>query len=55
MCQAKDLKNSIPCKDCEYVNIGQTKCEFGTRLKEHQNELSFSKKKNSALPREHAC
>ena len=29
--------DAIPCNDCEY--IGQTKRQFGTRLKEHQKAV----------------
>ena len=41
---------SIPCNDCDHEYVGQTKRQFGTRLKEHQRavcqskiELNFSK------------
>ena len=27
---------SIPCNGCDHEHIGQTKRQFGTRLKEHQ-------------------
>ena len=36
---------SIPCNGCDYEYIGQTKRQFGTRLKEHQRAVSFCKKK----------
>ena len=39
---------SIPCNDCNQEYIGQTKRQFGTRLKEHQQAVSISKKDNSA-------
>ena len=39
---------SIPCNDCDNEYIGQTKRQFGTRLKEHQKAVFFSKKENSA-------
>ena len=45
--------HSIPCSDCDQEYIGQTKGEFGTRLKKHQKAISFSKRQNSALS-EHA-
>ena len=41
----------------EYIGneyIGQTKRQFGTRLKEHQKAVFFCKKENSALS-EHTC
>ena len=40
----------------EYGNeyVGQTKRQFGTRLKEHQKAFFFCKKENSALS-EHTC
>ena len=39
---------SIPRNDCNQEYIGQTKRQFGTRLKEHQQAVSISKKDNSA-------
>ena len=30
---------SIPCNDCDNEYIGQTKRQFGTRLKEHQKAV----------------
>ena len=42
------------CNDCENEYIGQTKRQFGTRLKEHQKAVFFCKKENSALS-EHTC
>ena len=36
---------SIPCNDCDNEYIGQTKRQFGTRLKEHQKRFSFAKRK----------
>ena len=35
-----DAIYSIPCNDCDNEYIGQTKHQFGTRLKEHQKALS---------------
>ncbi|CAH3158084.1 unnamed protein product, partial [Pocillopora meandrina] len=46
--QRTDAIYSIPCNDCDNEYIGQTKRQFGTRLKEHQ------KAENSALS-EHTC
>ena len=40
--------------DCNQEYIGQTKRQFGTRLKEHQKAVSLSKRDNSALS-EHTC
>ena len=45
---------SIPCNDCDHEYVGQTKRQFGTRLKEHQRAVCQSKIDNSALS-EHAC
>ena len=45
---------SIPCNDCDNEYIGQTKLQFGTRLKEHQKAVSFCKRENSALS-EYTC
>ena len=42
------------CNDCDNEYIGQTKRQFGTRLKEHQKAVFFCKKENSALS-EHTC
>ena len=39
---------SIPCGDCEKEYLGQSKRQFGTRLKEHQKAVK------SALA-EHIC
>ena len=45
---------SIPCGDCEKVYLGQTKRQFCTRLKEHQNAVSNSNSSKLALA-EHIC
>ena len=34
--QRTDATHSIPCNDCDHEYIGQTKRQFGIRLKEHQ-------------------
>ena len=51
--QRTDAIYSIPCNDCDNEYIGQTKRQFGTRLKEHQKAifqtLFFSKTENLAL------
>ena len=52
--QGTDAIYSIPCNDCDNEYIGQTKRQFGTRLKEHQKAVFFCKKENSALL-EHTC
>ena len=52
--QKSDAIYSIPCNDYNQEYIGQTKRQFGTRLKEHQKAVSLSKKDNSALS-EHTC
>ena len=52
--QRTDAIYSIPCNDCDNEYIGQTKRQFGTRLKEHQKAVFFCKKENSALL-EHTC
>ena len=44
-----DAIYSIPCNNCNQEYIGQTKRQFGIRLKEHQKAVSLSKKDNSAL------
>ena len=36
--------DSIPCNDCDNEYIGQTKLQFGTRLKEHQKAVFLCKK-----------
>ena len=45
---------SIPCGDCEKEYLGQSKRQFGTRLKEHQKAVSTLDKGKSALA-EHVC
>ena len=45
---------SIPCNGCDHKYIGQTRRQFGTRLKEHQRAVSFCEKENLALS-EHTC
>ena len=52
--QRTDAIYSIPCNDCDHEYIGQTKRQFGTRLKEHQKAVFFCKKENFALS-EHTC
>ncbi|CAH3144988.1 unnamed protein product [Pocillopora meandrina] len=52
--QRTDAIYSIPCNDCDHEYIGQTKRQFGTRLKEHQKAVFFCKKENSALS-EYTC
>ena len=52
--QRTDAIYSIPCNDCDNEYIGQTKRQFGKRLKEHQKVVFFYKKKNSASS-EHTC
>ena len=44
--QRTDAIYSIPCNDCDNEYIGQTKRQFGTRLKEHQKAVFFCKKEN---------
>jgi hypothetical protein len=45
---------SIPCGNCEKEYFGQSKRQFGTRLKEHQKAVSTLDKGKSALA-EHVC
>ena len=52
--QRTDAIYSIPCNDCDNEYIGQTKLQFGARLKEHQKAVFLCKKENSALS-EHTC
>ena len=52
--QRTDVIYSIPCNNCDNEYIGQTKRQFGTRLKEHQKAVFLCKKENSALL-EHTC
>ena len=52
--QLIDAVYSIPCNDCNNERIGQTKCQFGTHLKEHQKAVFFCKKETLALS-EHTC
>ena len=43
------LVYEIPCNDCDFVYIGQTKRNLNTRLKEHQRAIKQQKPENSAL------
>ena len=43
-----------PCGDCEKEYLGQSKRQFGTRLREHQKAVSTLDKGKSALA-EHVC
>ena len=52
--QRTDAIYSIPCNNYDNEYIGQTKRQFGIRLKEHQKAVFFCKKENSALS-EHTC
>ena len=52
--QRTDANYSIPCNDCDNEYVGQTKRQFGTCLKEHQQAVFFCEKENSALS-EHTC
>jgi hypothetical protein len=45
---------SIACGDCEKELLGQSKRQFGTRLKEYQKAVSTLNKGKSALG-EHVC
>ena len=45
---------STPLLDPPQEYLGQTKGQFGTRLKEHQKAVFYCKKENSALS-EHIC
>ncbi|CAH3166414.1 unnamed protein product, partial [Pocillopora meandrina] len=47
--QRTDAIYSIPCNDCDNEYIGQTKRQFGTRLKEHQKRFFFAKGKFSFI------
>ena len=39
----------VPCKDCDFVYVGQTKRGLNSRLKEHQSAITQQKLENSAL------
>ena len=52
--QQTDAIYSIPCNDCDNEYIGQTKRQFGTRLKEHQKAVFFCKKKIQPYQSTHA-
>ena len=43
------LVYEIPCNDCDFVYIGQTKRNLNTRLREHQRAIRQRKPENSAL------
>ena len=42
------LVYEIPCNDCDFVYIGQTKRNLNTRLREHQRAIRQQKPENSA-------
>ena len=44
--QWTDTISSIPCNDCDNEYIGQTKRQFGKRLKEYQKAVFSCKKEN---------
>jgi hypothetical protein len=52
--QKTRVVHSIPCGDCKKEYLGQSKHQFGTRLKEHQKAISTLNKGKSALA-EHMC
>ena len=39
----------VPCKDCDFVYVGQTKRDLNSRLKEHQRAIKQQRTENSAL------
>ena len=39
----------VPCADCDYVYIGQTKRDLNTRLAEHKRSIKFQRPEKSAL------
>jgi uncharacterized protein YbcI len=45
---------SIPCGDCKKEYLGQSKCQIGTQLKEHQKAVSTLDKAKTALAK-HVC
>ena len=51
---ARFLILSIPYEECEKEYLSQSKCQFGTRLKEPQKPISTLNKGKSALA-EHGC
>ena len=38
----------VPCKDCDFVYVGQTKRDLNSRFKEHQRAIKQQKPENSA-------
>ena len=52
--QRTDAIYSIPCNDCDNEYIGQTKRQFGKRLKEHQKVIFFYKNKIQLHQNTHA-
>ena len=39
----------VPCKNCDFVYVGQTKRDQNSQLKEHQRAIKQQKPENSAL------
>ena len=52
--QRTDAIYSIPCNDCDNEYIGQTKRQFGTRLKSAKKRFFFAKRKIQLYRRIHA-
>ena len=47
-----DCIYEIPCKNCDYIYIGETGRKFSTRLKEHKKEAEQLASKNQNFTRE---
>ena len=43
------LVYQVPCKDCSFIYIGQTKRDLKSRVSEHQRAIKFQHPEKSAL------
>jgi len=49
-CEEKScIVYQVPCSDCEFVYIGQTKRDLKSRLAEHKRAIKFQRPEQSAL------
>ena len=49
MCLRTTLVYEIPCADCEFVYVGQTKRDFKSRVAEHKRAVKNAEPEKSAL------
>ena len=47
--EKSNLVYEVPCQNCPFVYIGQTKRDLNSRIKEHQRAINFQRPEKSAL------